>query len=69
MKRSLLILALTPLVVGPGCISVKTHSTIEPIHMTLDVNLKVQLEKELADAFGDIDAASTTVETPAAPQQ
>ena len=44
-----------------GCISVKTHSTIDPIYMTLDVNLKVQLQEELADIFGDIDAASKTV--------
>ncbi|MEM7673810.1 MAG: hypothetical protein AAF212_10755 [Verrucomicrobiota bacterium] len=50
-----------------GCISVKTHSSIEPIQITLDVNLKVQLEEELQSVFGEIDAASTTVtesETP-----
>ncbi|MGB0370852.1 MAG: hypothetical protein ACPGN3_05825 [Opitutales bacterium] len=47
--------------VGTGCINVKTHSSIEPIHITLDVNLKVQLEEELESVFGDIDAASTTV--------
>ena len=66
MKRLLLGLALAALASGPGCIYVKTHSTIEPIKMTLDVNLKVQLEKELENAFGDIDAASTTVTTPTA---
>lgn len=44
-----------------GCLQIRTHSTIDPVHITLDVNLKVQLERELADAFGDIDAASTTV--------
>ncbi|MEM9025812.1 MAG: hypothetical protein AAGB06_02635 [Verrucomicrobiota bacterium] len=50
-----------------GCINVKTHSSIEPIQITLDVNLKVQLEEELQSVFGEIDAASTTVtasETP-----
>ena len=67
MKSAAAVLCLAMLF-GPlsGCIYVKTHSTIEPIHMTLDVNLKVQLQKELADAFGDIDAASTTV-NPTAP--
>jgi hypothetical protein len=65
MKRLLLALALAPLVAGSGCLYVKTHSTIEPIKMTLDVNLKVQLEKELENAFGDIDAASTTIAAPA----
>ena len=44
-----------------GCISIKTHSSFEPIFMTLDVNLKVQLQKELSDVFGDIDSASTSV--------
>ncbi len=44
-----------------GCISVKTHSSFEPIYMTLDVNLKVQLEQELSDVFGDIDAASSSL--------
>jgi hypothetical protein len=29
--------------------------------MTLDVNLKVQLQKELSDVFGDIDNASTSL--------
>ena len=44
-----------------GCISIKTHSSFEPIFMTLDVNLKVQLQKELSDVFVDIDSASTSV--------
>ena len=44
-----------------GCISIKTHSSFEPIYMTLDVNLKVQLEQELSDVFGDIDAASSSL--------
>ncbi len=44
-----------------GCISVKTHSSFEPIYMTLDVNLKVELQQELSDVFGDIDAASSSL--------
>lgn len=64
MKRIalLLLLPLTLLLAAtPGCLHITTHSTIDPVHITLDVNLKVKLERELADAFGDIDAASTTV--------
>ena len=45
-----------------GCINVKTHSTIEPIYMTLDVNLKVQLQEELENVFADIDAASEAID-------
>ncbi len=33
---------------------------IEPIHITLDVNVKV--DQELDDFFGDIDAASDTMQ-------
>ena len=61
MKAASALIAFGLVIPLSGCIYVKTHSTIEPIHMTLDVNLKVQLEKELADAFGDIDAVSKTV--------
>ena len=67
MKGIPALLVLAVAAVSPGCIYVKTHSTIEPIHMTLDVNLKVQVQKELADAFADLDAASTTLDAPAAP--
>jgi len=34
-----------------GCIQVKTESEIKPIHITMDVNLKV--DKELDKAFAD----------------
>lgn len=44
-----------------GCINVRTHSSFDPIYLSLDINLRVQLQEELADIFGDIDAASTTV--------
>lgn len=50
------------LLASVGCINVKTHSTIEPIYLTLDVNLKVQLQQELDDAFAEIDASSEAIE-------
>lgn len=28
---------------------------IKPIHITLDINIKVQVDKELDDFFGDLD--------------
>ena len=36
-----------------GCFTVKTESEIKPIHITVDVNLRVQ--KDLDNFFGDID--------------
>ncbi len=38
-----------------GCLSVKTQHEIKPIHITMDINLKV--DKDLDDFFGDIDEA------------
>ena len=45
------VLATLVLVSAVGCISVKTESEIKPIHITMDINLKV--DKELDRAFGD----------------
>lgn len=49
MKKALVLslLALT----ATGCLSIKTESEIKPIHITMDVNLKV--DKELDKAFAD----------------
>ena len=40
-------------VCAAGCIQVKTESEIKPIHITMDVNLKV--DKDLDRAFADED--------------
>lgn len=40
-----------------GCLSIKTESEIKPIHITMDVNLKV--DKELDQAFADENQQST----------
>jgi hypothetical protein len=50
------------MLLGSGCMTVRTEHRIEPIHITLDVNLKVQ--RELDDFFGDLDAASTARSLP-----
>ncbi|HEX2861121.1 MAG TPA: hypothetical protein VHN79_05760, partial [Lacunisphaera sp.] len=42
-----------------GCINVKTQPIeVKPIHITVDVNVKV--EKALEDFFGDLDKQSAT---------
>ncbi|ATC62940.1 hypothetical protein CMV30_02605 [Nibricoccus aquaticus] len=58
MLRCLLLLACTA--TFTGCIHVK----VDPIHVTLDVNVKV--DRALDDFFGDLDKKSTTITTPAA---
>ncbi|MBP5284590.1 MAG: DUF1318 domain-containing protein [Kiritimatiellae bacterium] len=49
MKR--IVLAAFAAALYGGCIQVKTESEIKPIHITMDVNLKV--DRELDKAFAD----------------
>lgn len=48
--RTVMMLGTLPLAAA-GCFSVKTESEVKPIHITLDVNLKVDkaIDKEFAD--------------------
>lgn len=48
--RTMMIAAAIPAVLT-GCFTVKTESEVKPIHITLDVNLKV--DKEIDKAFAD----------------
>ncbi len=61
MKRLLFI---PPLVVAlAGCLSVKTEPIeVKPIHITVDVNVKV--DKALDDFFGDIDKKAVAATKP-----
>ena len=52
MKTTLLAMSAAALCTA-GCIQVKTESEIKPIHITMDVNLKV--DKDLDKAFADED--------------
>ncbi len=45
MRRAVVVWILMALAAG-GCLSVKTEHEIKPIHITMDVNLKVQKELE-----------------------
>jgi len=46
-----------------GCLNVKTEPIeVKPIHITVDVNVKV--DRALDDFFGDLDKKSTTLDTP-----
>jgi hypothetical protein len=42
-----------------ACVSVKTEHRVEPIQMTMDVN--VRLERELEQSFGALDARSRKI--------
>ena len=55
MKR-LLLLAPLAFALG-GCLSIKTHHTVDPIQIIVDLNVKV--DQALNDFFGDLDKKST----------
>lgn len=60
LSRLALPLTLVPLLLG-GCLNVKTEPIeVKPIHITVDVNVRV--EKALDDFFGDLDKKSATIE-------
>jgi len=63
MKKSLYAALLALAAAGfAGC--VYTTVDVKPIHITVDVNVRV--EKALEDFFGDLDQKSTTLQTPTA---
>jgi hypothetical protein len=58
MKRFLLLPAVVVFVALSGCLSLKTEPIeVKPIHITVDVNVKV--DKALDDFFGDLDKKAT----------
>lgn len=63
MKHYAVCLLLPALFLLPGCFHVSTDPIeVKPIHITVDVNVKV--EKALDDFFGNLDSKSATLEQP-----
>jgi hypothetical protein len=59
MKRFLLLIFVPLALSFSGCLSLKTEPIeVKPIHITVDVNVKV--DKALDDFFGDLDKKATT---------
>ena len=60
MRASVLkgLLAVSLAGLAAGCLSIKTEHEIKPIHITMDINLKV--DRELDQFFGEIDEANGT---------
>jgi hypothetical protein len=59
MKRFLRLIVPLPVLLFGGCLSLKTEPIeVKPIHITVDVNVKV--DKALDDFFGDLDKKATT---------
>lgn len=62
MKNSIRILFILALGLAmTSCVSVKTQHKVEPIHITMDINVKV--DRALDDFFGDLDAQAQEIST------
>lgn len=65
MNPRLFLLLAATMLGASGCLSVKTEPIeVKPIHVTVDVNVKV--DRALDSFFGDLDQKSATLEKPAA---
>jgi hypothetical protein len=60
MKRLTLVLLPVTLALG-GCMTIKTEHEVKPIQITMDVNVKMTVEKALNDVFGDLDKNDPTM--------
>ncbi|MCK5056715.1 MAG: hypothetical protein KAT34_08670 [Candidatus Aminicenantes bacterium] len=56
MKINFFLLCLFLFLLSASCIKVKHEMTIQPIHVTIEI--KVKIDKELENFFGDIDKAA-----------
>lgn len=66
MKPIVMLMALGLLLPVTGCVNVKTEPIrVEPIEITMNVNLRIA--RELDDFFGDLDAASPLMDAPNSP--
>ncbi len=60
MNLRLLLPCLAAALAAAGCVHVKTDPIeVKPIHITVDVNVKV--DRALDDFFGDLDKKSATI--------
>ncbi len=63
MKRRFFLPLILGVVNFGGCLSVRTEPIeVRPIHVTVDVNVKV--DRALDDFFGDLDQKSSTINAP-----
>ena len=49
------------MLLAAACIKMKHEMTIQPVHITVDVRIKI--DRELENFFADIDKAAVTAET------
>ena len=60
MGKRILLLVAAPLLLATACIKLKHEMTIQPVHITVDIRIKI--DRELENFFADIDKAAVAAE-------
>ena len=60
MGKRIVLLVVAPLLLAAACIKLKHEMTIQPVHITVDVTIKI--DRELENFFADIDKAPVKTE-------
>jgi len=61
MGKRIFLLVVVPVLLTAACIKMKHEMTIQPVHITVDVRIKI--DRELENFFSDIDKAVVKTET------
>ena len=67
MGKRIFLLVLVPAVLATACIKIKHEMTIQPVHITVDVRIKI--DRELENFFADIDKAAVNTEKDNTPKK
>jgi hypothetical protein len=60
MSKKIFMLVVAPALLATACIKLKHEMTIQPVHITVDVRIKI--DRELENFFADIDKAAVDPE-------
>jgi hypothetical protein len=60
MSKKIFMLVVAPALLATSCIKLKHEMTIQPVHITVDVRIKI--DRELENFFADIDKAAVDPE-------
>lgn len=67
MGKRIFLLVVAPVLLACACIKMKHEMTIQPVHITVDVRIKI--DRELENFFADIDKAAVDPEKENGPKK
>jgi len=67
MSKRIFLLVVAPMLLATACIKIKHEMVIQPVHITVDVTIKI--DRELENFFADIDKAAVKTEKDNTPKK